>query len=75
VEFWRTTGLADGCWQLAIKGDSEHDYSNYSECASSGVGVVPGNFLSHLVFFPAAYILAGEEFGVVAAVACITAIA
>jgi hypothetical protein len=49
--------------------------SNYCECALSGVGVVPGNFLIHLVFFPAAYLLAGEEFGVVAAVDCINAIA
>jgi len=34
--------------------------------------VVPGNFLFHLMFFPAASFLAGEEFGVVAAVVRLT---
>ncbi len=36
--------------------------------------MVPGNFLFHVMFFPAAYFLAGEEFGVVAAVAHLNAI-
>ena len=38
----------------------------------SGVGSVRGNFLFHLVFFPATWFLSGEGFS--AAVACITAI-
>ena len=62
--------LADGYWQLAIKETSPNTRtrlsSNCSEGPLSGVGVVPGNFLFHLMFFPAAYFLTGEEFGVVA---------
>jgi hypothetical protein len=50
-------------------------FPNCSECPLSGAGVIPGNFVFHLMFFPAAGFLAGEEFGVVAAVAGITAIA
>jgi hypothetical protein len=56
-----------------LRGDSAED--KIPECPLSGVGVVPGNFLFHLMLFPAAYFLADEEFGVVAAVACITSIA
>jgi hypothetical protein len=40
----------------------------------SGEGVSPGNFLFHLVFFPAAYIFSGEGFSMEAAVPGITAI-
>jgi hypothetical protein len=40
----------------------------------SGEGVSPGNFLFHLVFFPAAYIFSGEGFSMVAVVPGITAI-
>jgi hypothetical protein len=36
-------------------------------------GCGPGNFLFHLMFFPAASFLSSEEFSVVAAVAWITA--
>ena len=40
----------------------------------SGEGVSPGNFLFHLVFFPAAYIFSGEGFSMVAVVPGITSI-
>jgi len=45
-----------------------------SECPLSGEGRGSGNFLFHLVFFPAAFFLSGEEFRVVTVVAWLTAI-
>ena len=66
------------CWQLGIKGDSAADKSmiifQLFRVSSKRRRRGPGNFLFHLMFFPAASLLSCEEFSVVAAVAWIRAI-
>ena len=66
-------------WQLAIPGDSAEDKNTIIfqlfRVPFKRRRRDPGQFRVPFDVFPAAYFLAGEEFGVVAAVARITAIA
>src|ERR1700687_5068399 len=57
----------------ALGSDKKHLSLSCFESPLSGIRSGPRNFLFHLVFFPAASFLAGEEFSVVSVVACITA--
>src|SRR5260370_19772681 len=63
------------CWQLAIKGDSAEDKSmiifQLFRVSSKRRRRGPGNFQFHLMFFPTASLLSGEELSVVAAVALV----
>jgi hypothetical protein len=51
-----------------------HLFFGCFECPLSGPRSGPRNFLFHLMFFPAAFFLLGEEFSVVAVIAWIAAI-